>query len=295
MMEDTPSNYNIANQRFEQTSDLLTAKGQQLQQQNNNPIRVNDQVQEEEDESQFDGDYAAGDDNLMRKKKRVKKRKKIIQIYNDPSEKDKLMAKAYGGVPRGTVKKIITKTVVRDVSTPVSQAHGRTSKAAFQRVSGVVNGFNRDSLSRVGDLEEMKNDQHNVSMPGMMTNQSNYLNDSNEPSILAVPEHHVREQRLKQRKMNELKSKRKGKKMRGGGGDPDFEKMFGKDIDEFLEDSDWDIESFENMSNFSKGTSRSALHDGRIRGLESIYLQRIETSMKRGGALQSRKMSKKPA
>jgi hypothetical protein len=48
--------------------------------------------------------------------------------------------------------------------------------------------------------------------------------------------------------------------------------MFGKDIDEFLEDSDWDIESLENMSNFSKGTSRSAFNDGRIRGLESIYL-----------------------
>jgi hypothetical protein len=95
----------------------------------------------------------------MRKKKRVKKRKKIIQIYNDPSEKDILMAKAYGGVPRGTVKKIITKTVVRDVHTPGSTAPGAIgSKAAFQRVSGVVNGFNRDSLSRVGDLEEMKGD-----------------------------------------------------------------------------------------------------------------------------------------
>ena len=33
-----------------------------------------------------------------------------------------------------------------------------------------------------------------------------------------------------------------------GPGDPDFEKMFGKDIDEFLEDSDWDVESFDNMS-----------------------------------------------
>ena len=44
-----------------------------------------------------------------------------------------------------------------------------------------------------------------------------------------------------------------------GGNDPDFEKMFGKDIDEFLEDSDWDIESFENMSHYSKGTARSAL------------------------------------
>jgi hypothetical protein len=68
-------------------------------------------------------------------------------------------------------------------------------------------------------------------------------------------------------------------------GDPDFEKMFGKDIDEFLEDSDWDIESFDNMSNFSKGTSRTMHQDGRIRGLESIYLQRIETSMKKGGII----------
>ena len=59
--------------------------------------------------------------------------------------------------------------------------------------------------------------------------------------------------------------------------------MFGKDIDEFLEDSDWDIESFDNMSHYSKGTSRSAFNDGRLRGLESIYLQRIETSMKKGG------------
>jgi hypothetical protein len=59
--------------------------------------------------------------------------------------------------------------------------------------------------------------------------------------------------------------------------------MFGKDIDEFLEDSDWDLESIGNMSHFSKGTARSAFNDGRIRGLESIYLQRIETSMKKGG------------
>jgi hypothetical protein len=58
--------------------------------------------------------------------------------------------------------------------------------------------------------------------------------------------------------MNELKNRNKGRKRVGG--DPDFEKMFGKDIDEFLEDSDWDIESFDNMSQYSKGTSRSLYH-----------------------------------
>ena len=43
--------------------------------------------------------------------------------------------------------------------------------------------------------------------------------------------------------------------------DADFEKMFGKDIDEFLEDSEFDIESIDKMSQFSKGskgTIRSA-------------------------------------
>ena len=86
--------------------------------------------------------------------------------------------------------------------------------------------------------------------------------------------------------MNELKRRKQmqqkiGKK--GPGADADFEKLFGKDIDEFLEDSDWDIESFDRMSNFSKGTAKSALGDGRLRGLESIYLQRLETSMKKTG------------
>merc|ERR1712178_531607 len=64
--------------------------------------------------------------------------------------------------------------------------------------------------------------------------------------------------------------------------DADFEKMFGKDIDEFLEDSEWDIESIDKMSQFSKNskqTIRSAAQAGKLRGLEKLYLQRIETSM----------------
>lgn len=61
--------------------------------------------------------------------------------------------------------------------------------------------------------------------------------------------------------------------------DADFEKMFGKDIDEFLEDSEWDIESIDKMSQFSKNsknTIRSADQKNKLRGLEKVYLQRIE-------------------
>jgi hypothetical protein len=94
--------------------------------------------------------------------------------------------------------------------------------------------------------------------------------------LQAVPEHHIREQRLKQKKMNELNRRQKQSKREAQTGktihDLEFEKMFGKDIDEFLDDSDWDIESMGKLSNYSKGTARSALGDGRIRGLESIYL-----------------------
>jgi len=32
--------------------------------------------------------------------------------------------------------------------------------------------------------------------------------------------------------------------------------MFGKDIDKYLEESEWDIESYEKMSQFSRGTGR---------------------------------------
>ena len=78
-------------------------------------------------------------------------------------------------------------------------------------------------------------------------------------------------------KMKKKKAEMKGKFTK----DADFEKMFGQDIDEFLEDSEWDIESMDKMSQFSKGskqTIHSAAQAGKLRGLEKLYLQRLETS-----------------
>lgn len=37
---------------------------------------------------------------------------------------------------------------------------------------------------------------------------SSFLDHPNDASSMAVPEHHIREQRLKQRKMNELKKRK---------------------------------------------------------------------------------------
>lgn len=56
----------------------------------------------------------------------------------------------------------------------------------------------------------------------------------------------------------------------------DFEKVLGKDIDQFLEDSEWDIESYEKMSQFSRGSPRANSQDHKRRAMEKVYLQRIE-------------------
>merc|ERR1712147_234723 len=96
-----------------------------------------------------------------------------------------------------------------------------------------------------------------------------------------------REDQLKKETMEYIAKKKAAKRAKVAGKiskDADFEKMFGKDIDEFLEDSEFDIESIDKMSQFSKGskgTIRSAAQAGRLRGLEKLYLQRIDggTSM----------------
>ena len=50
------------------------------------------------------------------------------------------------------------------------------------------------------------------------------------------------------RKANKAKKAKAGGKVGRISKDADFEKMFGKDIDEFLEASEWDIDSIDKMS-----------------------------------------------
>lgn len=86
MMEDTPSNYNIANQRFE-------------------PSRKVKKIKEEEESSY------GGDASEMTKKKRKRKKKMVVaEVFVEPSDKDLLMAKAYGGQPKATMKKKVVVT-----------------------------------------------------------------------------------------------------------------------------------------------------------------------------------------
>jgi hypothetical protein len=54
-----------------------------------------------------------------------------------------------------------------------------------------------------------------------------------------------------------MRGKKGKKKGQVGMRDGDFEKMFGENIDQFLEDSEWDVDSFDKMSHMSKQSANS--------------------------------------
>lgn len=58
--------------------------------------------------------------------------------------------------------------------------------------------------------------------------------------------------------------------------DGDFEKMFGENIDQFLEDSEWDVDSFDKMSRTSGQTAQSHKNEMKLKAMEKNYLNRIE-------------------
>lgn len=66
------------------------------------------------------------------------------------------------------------------------------------------------------------------------------------------------------------------KERKTGMKDGDFEQMFGKDIDQFLEDSEWDIESMDKVSHYSRGSNASRQNEHKLKQMEKLYLKRLE-------------------
>jgi hypothetical protein len=56
----------------------------------------------------------------------------------------------------------------------------------------------------------------------------------------------------------------------------EFEKLYKKDIDKFIDGSDFDAESLAGFSDLSEGTFKSVVKDPKMRNLEKVYLQRLE-------------------
>ena len=65
---------------------------------------------------------------------------------------------------------------------------------------------------------------------------------------------------------------------KGDANDGDFEKMFGKDIDQYLEGSEFDLDEYDKLSQFSKGTGRNSQANYKLKAMEQVYLQRIEST-----------------
>lgn len=119
-------------------------------------------------------------DELRRKRKLKKKKKKgPVQEYTEPSDKDIQMAKAYGGVAKPQPKRVLPKGL-------------KSPRSSISKVAGSVSGLQRHHQSR-RELEERK-----AAGETLQHNQSHIvLNETNDPSIMAVPEHHLREEKLK--------------------------------------------------------------------------------------------------
>ena len=61
---------------------------------------------------------------------------------------------------------------------------------------------------------------------------------------------------MRRASINATELNRPGKKIpkKGVNKDTDFETMFGNNVDEYLENSDWDVESMDKLSDVSKHT-----------------------------------------
>ena len=54
--------------------------------------------------------------------------------------------------------------------------------------------------------------------------------------------------------------------------------MFGKDIDQYLEGSEFDLDEYDKLSQFSRGTGRNSQANMKLKAMEQVYLQRIEST-----------------
>jgi len=73
--------------------------------------------------------------------------------------------------------------------------------------------------------------------------------------------------------LNELRARKlHTQQKKGDANDGDFEKMFGKDIDQYLEGSEFDLDEYDKLSQFSKGTGRNSQANVKLKAMEQVYL-----------------------
>ena len=213
-----------------------------------------------------------GGHELAKKKRKKKKKKKKKKIeYEDPSLREHLLAGAYGGVAKPKPKRAGVKYTtdldagLRDIATPAIFLRDPSKKmiTSFSGFANIAGNVPDSSRGKNKGTNRMKSSQGRSEIGSNIGSKIGGLKkpiENESTSKLLDPQQ--REEQLKRDQMEEINRKKaiaaKKKKINAAaaaGGRPgkiskdaDFEKMFGKDIDEFLEDSEWDIESIDKMS-----------------------------------------------
>ena len=301
-MGDRPSNYNTANLENFQKSKKL--KDQNL------------------DSSLSSDDFDVEDPEFLEAIKERKVRRKISKHkYKKPSKKDIKLANAYGGVARGAkiektkhplssarssknrivpIKKYRNKegTSIADESQNENMREGvqlQGSKKTLE-VDTKVNFGISDTQNKVNgeDLDLGVNSFHDESLfkernlEGLFPPDDFDKGEGSRDGRSASKGRGIsRHQRDNKKRTKTRKRTRKVKNRNMASVAPsDLDKLYGKEVDEFLNESDWDIDSANNKSQVSYKSTRSNV-DKRIRGLESIYLQRLEAGTRK-------KVRKKP-
>ena len=258
LMEDTPSNYNIANQRFNEAKYKEAPEAKYNEDDEDYYDEDDDQeYEDEEDEDEEDNDSITGPAGVpilntrqpkkkilhKKKKKKRRKRKKPKQEFEDPTAADIAMARAYGGIAKGRpVRKGVKRLMSgRSNSSQASRGFSKpVRRDKFFKASGSVSG--RDPNSKINTLRS---------------------NDS--------------KSKIGKASLMSRKGKPRTKGPQSKASNDDFEKIYDKNLDDFLENSDFD---FESIAPPSRTMSRqgSVKGDNRLKGLESIYLQRLEAN-----------------
>ena len=262
-------------------------------------------------------DFDIDDPEFLEAIKEKRLRRKIRKHkYKKPNKKDVRLANADGGVPRGakldkgalgssrSSKKMVTipkltkneRSIQGDSALefrkerPFTKSSKKTLEADTQ-----INFKPADGQRIVDGSEFGMNSMHDESGMKEKSLGGTLMIDHNKDT-LSQHSDQIRNRRgfgkgtkpRKKRHRTKGRPKRNRMKEHGSVAPDNLEKVYEKNVDDFLNDSDWDIESVNNKSQASYKSTKS-YGDKRIRGLESIYLQRLEAGIKA-----KKKKKKKP-
>lgn len=213
------------------------------------------------------------------KKKKSKKKKAGYLEYLMPTNREVNMADAYGGQAKGQFRRTGVKydkeRLMNRIKTPANIPGGR---AQLEALAATVAGFHKPQKSRIED--------DNVSARGVSrpprVKRNQFMDGSNDGgsqfggagnSHLGVNQQRSTNNRNSRSNLHELRDRKlKTQQRKGDANDGDFEKMFGKDIDQYLEGSEFDLDEYDRLSQFSKGTGRNSQANVKLKAMEQVYL-----------------------